>query len=300
MKSTFHDIIDLLRNSARNFFDKDPLMLSGALAFFTVFAIPPILIMIIWGISLFAGSEIAAQQVFNRIADLMGQDGANLLRNIVEHYFVDDASLFQRVLSIGIFLFASSSFFLIIQHALNIIWRVKPKSGKDFLKVLENRALSFGIIVVMGIIFAFSLVSQSLLFSVRSSINDFTPWLTPFLVNLFSVLISLFVGTLVLAVIYKFLPDVVIGWKEVWVGAFITSFLFTLAKFFISFGLQQSNVAAMYGKVGAMAIFLLWVFYSSLILFYGAQITHEYAESFAQSIKPKDHAVRYKESELEV
>ncbi len=299
MKKIFFDIVHLLRDSASDFFEKDPLMLAGALAFFTVFAIPPILIMIIYGIGLFTGQEVAAQQVFSRIGDLMGQEGADLLRNIVEHYFVADRSLVQQLLSIGIFLFASSSFFLIIQHALNIIWRVKPKSGKAWVKVLENRALSFGIIVVMGIIFAFSLVSQSLLFSVQGNINDLTPWLTPFLVNLFSILISLLVGTLILATVYKFLPDVVIGWKEVWVGAFITSFLFTLAKFIISFALQRSNVAAMYGNVGAMAIFLLWVFYSSLILFYGAQITHEYAESFAKAIKPKDHAVRYKEREFE-
>ncbi len=292
MKKTLVDIKNLLSDSARDFGEKDPLMLAGALAFFTVFAIPPILIMIIYGIGLVIGPEEAARQVFLRISDLMGAAGANLLQDITEHYFAENQSIFQRLLRIGIFLFASSSFFLIIQHSLNAIWQVKPKRGASAVKILKNRGLSFGIIAVMGIIFTFSLVSQSFLFTVRGNINDFTPWLTPFLVSLFSILISLIVGTLILAVIYKFLPDVIIGWKEVWVGAFITSFLFTLGKFIIGFGLQSSNVAAMYGKVGSMAIFLLWVFYSSIILFYGAQITQEYAERFARTIEPKEHAVR--------
>lgn len=298
MKNTFFDIVSLLRNSALHFNEKDPLMLAGALAFFTVFALPPILIIIIYGIGLFTEPSVAEQQVFKRIGDLMGVGGAGLLRDIVDHYFAKDQNLFQRILRIGIFLFASSSFFLILQHALNIIWQVKPKPEKNVMKILKNRLLSFGIIVITGVIFAFSLVSQSLLFSVRRGINDLTPWLTPFLVNLFSILILLIVGTLALAVIYKFLPDVIIGWKEVWVGAFITSFLFTLGKFIIGFALKRSNVAAMYGDVGSMAIFLLWVFYSSIILFYGAQITHQYAESYATSIKPKEHAVRFTTREL--
>ncbi len=299
MKKTFFDILGLLQDSAREFNKHDPIMLAGALAFFTVFAIPPILIMIIYGIGLFAGQEAAARQVFNRISLLMGGAGAELLRDIVQHYFVEEQNIFQRLLSIGIFLFASSSFFLIIQHALNSIWQVKPKPNKNLLKTLKNRALSFGIIVVMGIIFAVSLVSQSLLFSVRSNINEITPWLTPFLVTAFSIIISLVVGALVLAVIYKFLPDVIIEWKVVWVGAAITSFLFTLGKFIIGFALQGSNVAAMYGTVGSMAIFLLWVFYSSIILFYGAEITQQYARSFAVSIRPKEHAVRFTTREVE-
>lgn len=299
MKKTLIDIKSLLYKSAKGFGDKDPLMLAGALAFFTVFAIPPILIMVIHGIGLFSSPGIAEQQVFLRISDLMGAASAELLRNIVKNYFSANQTLFQRLLRIGIFLFASSSFFLIIQHSLNIIWQVKPKRDRHLMKILKRRLLSFGIIVVTGIIFAFSLVSQSLLFSVRNNINDFTPWLTPFLVSLFSILILLIIGMLTLAVIYKFLPDVIIGWKAVWIGSFITSFLFTLGKFIIGFALKSSNVAAMYGDVGSMAIFLLWVFYSSIILFYGAQVTQEYAKSYARSIKPKEHAVKIVTREVE-
>lgn len=165
--------------------------------------------------------------------------------------------------------------------------------------MLENRALSFGIILLMGMILVISLVSQSVLFTVRNTLREFSPLLTPFVLNLFSILLSLLLGTLILAVIYKFLPDVIIEWKVVWVGAAITSFLFTAGKFIIGFALYSSNVQKMYGTAGSMAIFLLWVFYSAIILFYGAKITQQYALSFAETIVPKKHAVKITTQEVE-
>lgn len=298
MKNTLYDIITLNREAAHSFNENDPIMLAGALAFFTVFAIPPILIMIIFAIGLFTGQQTATAEVFEQIELLIGPASAEILENIVEHYFVSDQNILQRLLTIGIFIFASSSFFIIIQHALNRIWNVRPKSKKNFLKIIENRILSFGIIIAMGIILVISLVSQSLVIDLRTDLNELSPLFTPLVVTLISILLSFVLGTLSFGVIYKFLPDVKIEWKVVWVGAAVTSLLFILGKYIIGFALGSSNVRAMYGTAGSMAIFLLWMFYSSIILFYGANITQQYALSFAETIQPKDHAVRIETREV--
>ncbi len=298
MKSTLYDIVTLVQKSAQELKDNDPIMLAGALAFFTVFAIPPILIMIIFAIGLFTGQETAALEVFKQIEFLMGNAGADILQDIVAHYFVANQNILQRLLTIGIFIFASSSFFLIIQHALNRIWNVRPKSKKNALKILQNRALSFGIITAMGLILVLALITQTIFLAIRDDLNQLTPLLTPFVLTTLSIVIAFLLGTLCFGVIFKFLPDVLIEWKVVWVGAAITSFLFLLGKYLISFGLRNSNVEAMYGTAGSMAIFLLWMFYSSLILFYGAKITQQYALLHAETIQPKSHAVKIAIREL--
>jgi len=298
MKNTLYDIAALIRDATRAFNENDPIMLAGALAFFTVFAIPPILIMIIYGISLFSSQTIASTQVFNQIELLMGVAGATILQDIVSNYIIVDQGLLQRLLTIGIFIFASSSFFIIIQHAINRIWNVKPKPQKNFTKILKNRALSFGIIFFMGVVLVVSLGAETVLASLRNNLNNFSPLITPFVLNVLAIILSLLLGTVILGVIYKFLPDVIIEWKVVWVGAITTSFLFILGKYIIGFALRSSNIQAMYGAAGSMAIFLLWVFYSSLILFYGAKVTQQYALSFSKSIQPKEHAVRIETREV--
>jgi membrane protein len=299
MKNTLYDIAALIRDATRAFNENDPIMLAGALAFFTVFAIPPILIMIIYGISLFSSQTIASTQVFNQIELLMGVAGATILQDIVSNYIIVDQSLLQRLLTIGIFIFASSSFFIIIQHAINRIWNVKPKPQKNFTKILKNRALSFGIIFFMGVVLVVSLGAETVLASLRNNLNNFSPLITPFVLNVLAIILSLLLGTVILGVIYKFLPDVIIEWKVVWVGAITTSFLFILGKYIIGFALRSSNIQAMYGAAGSMAMFLLWVFYSSLILFYGAKVTQQYALSFSKTIQPKEHAVKIETREVD-
>ncbi len=300
MKKTITDIIHLARETGRKFNENDPIMLAGALAFFTVFATPPIFIIIIYIISFFTGHQTATTEVFNQLQELMGQSGAHVLQNIVNHYFVPNQNIFQRVIRIGIFIFASSSFFIIIQHALNRIWNVKPVARNNVMKILKNRALSFGIILLMGIILMISVLAQTVFLSINTKLHALSPLLTPFVLRALSILSSFLLGTLSFGVIFKFLPDVIIEWKVVWVGAAVTSFLFLVGNRLISIALGGTSIKAMYGTAGSMAIFLLWVFYSSLILFLGAEITQQYAQSFAETIQPKEHAVKVTTQEQEV
>ncbi len=288
----FRDAWQVVKQAAKNFNQNDPITLGGALAFFSIFASPPILIMIIFFAGLITGQEMASREIFEIIRSSVGQEGADLIRNIVRNYFVEGISLIQQIVSIVIFLFAASTYFIIIQKSLNQIWQVKAKAGRKISRILKDRMISFILIFLMGVTLLLSLVLEVALTYVGNNLDAYLPQTTAVLINVFGYVISFLAVMLILGMIYKFLPDVIIEWRVVWVGAAVTSFLFTLGKFLITFALTSSNIYDMYGTAGSTAIFLLWVFYSSMILFFGAEITQEYASKFAENIEPKDHAVK--------
>lgn len=291
-KKFFRDGWQVVKKSAQNFKRNDPLTLGGALAFFSIFASPPILIMIIFLTGLITGEEMASREIFEIIRTSVGQEGADLIQNIVRNYFVEGLGLLQKIISGIIFLFAASTYFIIIQRSLNQIWQVKAKSGRKITRILKDRMISFILIFLMGVTLLLSLVLESALTYLGENLDAYLPIVTPILINIVGYAISFLAIMLILGMIYKFLPDVIIEWKVVWVGAAVTSFLFTLGKFLITFALTSSNIYDMYGSAGSTAIFLLWVFYSSMIVFFGAEITQQYATQFAENIEPKDHAVK--------
>lgn len=288
----FADAWLVIRKAGSGFMDNNPITLAGALAFFTIFAAPPILIMIIFMAGLITGQDLASQEVFEVIRTSVGQEATELIQNIVRNYFVEGLSLVQQIFTALIFLFAASTYFIIIQRSLNQIWQVKSRPEHNLLKVLKDRLISFILIFLMGVVLILSFVLEAALAFLSNNLDQLIPGVSPVLVNIFGYLISFLAVMIVLGMIYKFLPDVIIEWKVVWVGAAVTSFLFSLGKILITFGLTQSNINTMYGAAGSTAIFLLWVFYSSLILFFGAEITQQYAREFAENIHPKDHAVK--------
>lgn len=282
----------VIKKAAKNFKKNDPITLAGALAFFTIFASPPILITIIYLAGLITGEEMANRELFAIISSSVGPEGADLIRNIIQNYIVEGLNLFQKMISIVIFVFAASTYFIIIQKSLNRIWEVKSRPDNNLKRVLKDRIISVILIFLMGVIFLLSLVLELSLAYLSNNIREFVPWTTEFSINIAGYLVSFLAVMIILAMIYKFLPDVIIEWKVVWVGAAVTAFLFSLGKFLITLGLTGSNIQNMYGSAGSTAIFLLWVFYSSIILFFGAEITLQYARSFAETIQPKDHAVK--------
>lgn len=288
----FRDAWLVVKQAGKNFNRNDPLTLGGALAFFTIFASPPILIMLIFLTGLITGEEMASREIFEIIRSSVGQEGADLIQNIVRNYFVEGIGLFQKILSGVIFLFASSTYFIIIQRSLNQIWQVKAKADRKFTRILKDRLISFILIFLMGVALVLSLILEAALSFVGNNLDAYLPNITPILITVTGYVISFLAIMLILAMIYKFLPDVIIEWKVVWVGAAVTAFLFTLGKFLITFALTNSNIYDMYGTAGSTAIFLLWVFYSSMTLFFGAEITQQYATQFAENIEPKEHAIK--------
>lgn len=276
----------------------DPFTLAGALAYFTIFAIPPLLVVLISVVGYIAGQQTAQQELFGQIQTLWGDRGVKIIRIAVQNYSIGEQALWQKIISIGILAFSASSFFAVIQSSLNQIWEVKPKPENSLLKMILNRILSFSIILVLGALLIASFVLESVLLTLRDNLDQLIPGIPPIVFGILGYLLTFLLIVLMIAIVYKFLPDAIVEWKVVWIGAFITAFLFMIGRLAISFYLTQSSMTDAYGVAGALVLILVWIFYSAIILFYGAEVTQQYALYFAHDIVPKEHAVKIRTEEI--
>lgn len=293
------EVLKIIRSSFSKFGEDKPIEQASTLAFFTILGIPPILIIIISILGLIIGEQSATQEVYAQIKAIIGQEGTKLIRDIVKNYQNTERSTIGTIIGIIIFIIAASTLFVTIQKSLNTIWSVKPKPKSNLLKVLIDRSLSFGVIISLGFILLISLLIDAGVAILGNYLSDIIPWLSEALLYAADVVISITMATIVFMILFKVLPDVKIKWKVTWVGALVTAILFTIGKFLIGYGLGNSDVGSMYGAAGSVVIVLLWVFYSSIILFFGAEITQQYAEQIDREIKPKDHAVLLETHEVE-
>ena len=289
----------MLKRSARKFQQDQPINMAGTLAFFTIFAIPPIVIIITSVIGAVVGKDQVSSKLYEQVQELMGKQGVSFVKDLVSNYQGQDQGTFGTIFGIVVFVMAASTFFVIIQKSLNTIWQVKPKPQSNALKFLKDRGLSFGMILSLGFVLLVSLVVDAALAFLKDYINQLLQGVTFYLIQGINFIVSFGLVAFIIAVIYRFLPDVKIKWGVAWVGAFVTAALFTLGKYIIGFALGNSNVGSMYGAAGSVVIILLWVFYSAMIIFFGAEITAVYAIMQGQEIEPKEHSVRVITKEVE-
>ncbi|MFW5886478.1 MAG: YihY/virulence factor BrkB family protein [Bacteroidota bacterium] len=298
LKRKSKPLVDIIVGAGRKYGKDDPIRLAGTTSFFTLFAVAPILIIIISVVGFLIGEEPIRQKIYLEINELIGEEGTSVIKNIVQNYQDTERNLIGSIIGIAIFLLAATTFFNVLQKSLNYIWRVRAKPKSNLLKSLRDRILSFGMIISLGFILLVSMIIDAILSFLRDYLEKYFPDVTLFLIEGANFLFSFAVITLIFVIIYKFLPDVKIKWKVTWIGALITAILFTLGKYLIGFGLANTNIGIMYGTAGSIVITLLWVFYSSLILFFGAEITQQYAEYYGNEILPKDYAVKIQITEI--
>ncbi len=289
----------ILKKSIIKYREDNPIKLAATLSFITLFAIPPILIMVITAIGFFIGEDFASGKIYKDLTELVGYKSAALIENVIKNYRVSGASTGRMIFTVFVFIVASTTFFAIIQNSLNYIWRVRPKPKYNFLKNIRDRALSFVIIFSLGSLFFASLFMDIAMAVLKDYLNAVLPDFTYIVLKTVRLLFSFTAFTITFAVFFKFLPDVRIKWRVTWMGAIITAILFTLGKYLIGFGLSHVYIESMYGTAGSVVVFLLWVFYSSLIFYYGAEITEQYAETFSKNIVPKKNAVEFEIKEIE-
>jgi membrane protein len=297
MKEYLLAVRKIVVRSLKQYRKDDPVQLAGTTAFFAIFAIAPIFIIITSLIGLVLGQEEIAGRIYDEMESLIGDQGTGFVETIVENFRDTERNILGTIIGIFVFLIASTTFFTILQNSLNFIWRVRAKPTSNIIKALKDRVLSFGLILSIGFILL-------ILFIVDAALSLFGDFLTGYideyaLVIIRIVNIALTFGMLVLifALIYKYLPDTRIKWKVTWVGATVTAVLFVAGRYIIGLMLGIADIGIMYGAAGSVIIFLLWVFYSSIILFFGAEITKQYAGYYHYDIKPKDYAVEIEISE---
>jgi membrane protein len=284
-------MLSLLKQTASEWMEDDAPTLGAALAYYTVFSLAPLMTIAIAMAGLFFGKEAAQGQIFDELRVLFGEEGGKAVEEVVQSANAQPAAgVVATIISVIILLFGASGVFGQLQASLNTIWGVKPKPGRGVLGIIRDRLLSFGFTLVVGFLLLVSLLLTAGIALVADWVGGLMPG-SEAVAQILNVVFSLVMITLLFAMIYKFLPDAKIAWRDVWIGAFLTALLFTIGKFALGIYLGKSGVASSYGAAGSLIVLLLWVYYSSQILFFGAEFTQVYANRFGSRVAPADNAV---------
>jgi len=291
-------IWELLRRSAKKYKTDDPVRLAGTTAYFTVFSLAPIIIIIISVIGLLMGQDAIEEKVFAELDSLLGGEGAAMVKGFVENYKNTQRDIIGTIVGFITFILSATTFFTVLQGSLNYVWRIRAKPSKGYLKTIRDRVLSFGLVLSLGFLLLVSLVIDAMISLFRNFLIERLPDITVFLIKMGNFVISFGIIMVIFAMIYKFLPDARIKWKVTWMGAFITTILFVTGRTLIGIFLGNTDIGVMYGAAGSIFVLLLWVFYTSMVFFFGAEITQQYAEMYRHAIKPNDNAVSIEISEV--
>ena len=273
--------------------------LSGSLAYYTVFSMAPLLVMIISLCGIFLGREAVEGKIVAQLSGFVGVDTAIQLQQIIKNASLAGKSTTAAIIGGITLIIGATTVFAEIQDSINTIWGLKPKPKRGWLKMIQNRLLSFSVIISLGFLLLVSLGVTAIIDGFSERLRSHFPDVTVVVFYILNILITLVVITLIFAVIFKVLPDAKIKWKDVMAGAIATSLLFMLGKFGISFYISKSNVGSTYGTAGSLVVLLLWVYYSSIILYLGAEFTKAFAIKYGSAIHPNDYAVTTKTVEVE-
>ena len=289
-------MLSLFKQTASEWMEDDAPSLGAALAYYTVFSLAPLMTIAIAIAGFFLGAEAAQGQIFDELRGLLGVEGGKAVEEMVQSASAQPtAGIVATIISVIMLLFGASGVFGQLQASLNAIWGVKAKPGRGVLGLIKDRLLSFGFTLVVGFLLLVSLLLTAGMALMADWIGGLMPG-SEALAYILNIVLSLSMITLLFATIFKFLPDAKIAWHDVWIGAFLTALLFTIGKFALGIYLGKSGVASSYGAAGSLIVLLLWVYYSSQILFFGAEFTQVYANRFGSRVAPADNAVPVQQS----
>jgi membrane protein len=275
--------------------DKAP-RLAAALSYYTVFSLAPLLLVVIAIAGLAFGPDAARGRIDDQLRGLIGQEGAAFIQEMLQNVNQPATGIFATIVGIVTLLLGAIGVFNQLKDALNTAWDVQPKPGSGIKAFIMNNVLSFGMLLGVGFLLLVSLVVSAGL----SALDEFTRGLLPgieFVMQIINIVISFGIITALFALIYKFLPDAKIAWKDVWIGAAVTSLLFTVGKFAIGLYLGNSSLASTYGAAASLVVLFLWIYYSAQILLFGAEFTQVYARTYGSGIEPKENAISLTEAE---
>jgi len=287
LKKTF----GLLKHTTIAFSDDNAFKLSASLSYYTVFALGPLLIIIISLAGLFFGRAAVQGKIYEQLNDVIGSKAALQIQEIITSVHHTHASSAGAVIGVIILFIGATGVFTEIQGSINFIWSVRAKPKKGWLKYLLNRLISFSLVVGLGFLLLVSLTINAVLTLLSDHLAKLFPHYTVYLFSVVNTILILAVITGLFCVIYKVLPDAIISWKDALIGSIFTAVLFLAGKFLIGFYLGKSNMGITYGAAASIVIILTWVYYSSLILYFGAEFTKIYALHSGEGIKPKETAV---------
>jgi membrane protein len=298
-KKTFKSSITILKETFTSFMQDKGLKLSASLSYYTIFSLAPLLLLIISLAGAIFGQEASEGRIFEEIHNLIGDKAAVQIQQVIENLRLSGKTTMSVIIGAVTLIIGATTVFGEIQDSINMIWKVKAKPRKGWLKLIKDRLLSGSIIIGLGFLLVVSLIANGALVALNNILKQWFPDFTIILFNLANIAISFLVITVLFGVIFKLLPDAKIKWKDVRAGAFFTACLFLLGRYLIGLYISTTAAGSPYGAAGSLIVILLWVYYTAAILYFGAEFTRTYAIFKGRKIQPTEFAVFVEQREIE-
>lgn len=298
-KATVKGSITVLKNTFTCFMADKGLKLSASLSYYTLFSLAPMLLLIISLASAVFGRDAIEGKIFFEIRDIIGNDAAAQIQQVIKNLELSGKTTLSLVIGAVTLIIGATTVFGEIQDSINMIWKVKAKPKKGWLKLLKDRLRSGSIIIGLGFLLIVSLIVNGAVVALSDLLRRWFPDFTIIVFNLINTAISFLVITLLFGVIFKVLPDAKIRWRDVKAGAFFTACLFLLGRYLIGIYITTTGAGSPYGAAGSIIIILLWIYYTAAILYFGAEFTRSFAIYKGRKIQPADYAVYIETKEME-
>ncbi|MES2592178.1 MAG: YihY/virulence factor BrkB family protein [Bacteroidota bacterium] len=294
------NVWSLLKETVKEFINDNAIKLSASLSYYTIFSLPPLLIIIISLCGVFFGREAVQGELFGQINGLVGNEAALQIQEMIKNVKLSDSNVFATSIGVIVLLVGASGVFAEIQGSINYIWGLEAKPKRGFIKFLKNRLMSFSMIGSVGFLLLVSLLVNSLMDILNNRLMAYFPNVVVYIFYILNILIVFAIITLLFSIIFKSLPDGKVVWKDAFIGSSFTSVLFMIGKFGIGAYLGSSAISSTYGAAGSIILILVWVYYSAIILYFGAEFTKVYAHAHGDKIIPKEYAVKIQKAVVEV
>jgi membrane protein len=293
MKINLKGTFTVFKNAFKEWNSKDPFRESAVIAYYAIFSLPGLLVLIISLAGYFFGREAVSGHIYSQVRSVMGGETALQVQDMIAKASEMKDTVWATIIGVLTIIIGATGVFAQFQKSLNVIWEVKADPEKEGIwSIIKVRLFSFGLIVSIAFILLISLVITSALSAVGEWVRLRMPEFMLFLFQTINFLVTLAVISLLFAMMFKFLPDAKIKWRDVWIGSVVTALLFNIGKSLLGFYFGKANPGEGYGPAGSIILILLWVSYTSMIVFYGAEYTRAYADRFEKQIRPSDHATK--------
>lgn len=290
----------LFKKSVLDFVDDNAMKFSAALSYYTIFALPPLIILIIALSGFFLEEKQVSDYFYAQITDLIGENTAQELQGAMDKVVVNRKGILPTIIGVLMLLFSASGVFAEIQSSINYIWGLAAKPDKSIIRLVKNRLWSFAMIASVGFVLLVSLMLNSVVSLGYNYLSSFFKDETLHLVSIINNILVFVVITFLFALIFKTLPNGIIRWKDTFVGAAFTALLFMVGKFGIGFYLGTTAQSSLYGAAGSIIVMLIWVYYSAMILYFGAEFTKNYALIFGVKVRPGIYSVEIEKNVLKI
>ena len=295
----FKNGLTILKAALNGFINDLALKYSASLAYYTIFSLGPMLLLLISLAGIFLAKDAVQGRVFHEIHGIVGNDAAQQIQDMIRRLEMSGKSTISVIIGVVTLIIGATTVFAEIQESINIIWQVKAKPKKGWVKLLKNRLLSVSMIVTLGFLLLVSFIINGVLLALSDYLKTFLPDVTVVLFNVLNVVISFIVIAVLFGVIYKVLPDAKIRWRDVRSGAIFTAVLFMIGRLLIGWYIEKTGGGSAFGAAGSLIVILLWIYYAAAILYFGAEFTRAYADFYGIKIEPAEFAVHVEQKEIE-